>query len=112
MIFNQGQFMAADYTDDELRAIAASRAAAATASLHANEAQGRQAAAVQEQAQANAMDRASLIASIEQDPRIQKGGNVKWWIYGSAAAGGALLLYLLSKPKRRPHTFHSRPKKK
>jgi len=106
MIFNNGKFMGADYTDDQLRAIAASRAAAASVGVRAAEAQGTQ----NEQATAAAMDHASLVASIVADERIKRGGYTKWLVYGSIGLGAAGFLYLIMR-KPKPVRMHSRPKK-
>jgi regulator of protease activity HflC (stomatin/prohibitin superfamily) len=106
MIFNQGQFLG-ELTDDQQRQIAASRAQATGQAAAAAEAAGALKAAAREAVQASSMDQASRIDSILEDPRIRKGGNTKWLVYGGAAAGAALLLFLASRPSKRS-TFHSR----
>lgn len=112
MINNEARsfgFMAAEYTDDELRAIAKSRAQASNAGAAAAEAAGK----VQEQAQAAAMQQASAVASIPAS--IGYKPPVVWYrqkgfMIAAGGAGALLLLYLaLSPAKKRPAVVHSRP---
>ncbi len=106
MIFNNGQFLGEDYTDDQLRAIAKSRAAAASVGVQAAEAAGAAAA----QTQARTMQRASDLAD------LRAGMPAPWYRgRGMLIAGGVgvagLALFLLTRPKARAR-FQSRPKKK
>lgn len=112
MIFNQGQFLGEELTDDQLRQIAASRAKATGQAAAAAESAGAIKAAVQQAAQESAMDVASyksgVVASMAPAARPWYQGK-GIWIAGGA---GALLLFLALRKPGRKSALHSRPRTK